>query len=320
MDLKRLAVSRSRGQAASSTAGAPRRQRRVAGKRGRARDLALAAARLGLSPWQLALLGARVTVSCLLLPWRLALSGAYVIGWLAPRGLARLLARNPLIVFLLLCAALWLATQAHDPRGGVVGRLDPIARALRLSAPVPNPCAGSAAAAQPDLCDDRGRRAVAANPDGQILHTPSVSVHAIWQALQAAGSPLAEEATRRDGRTYAEYIWDAGRVSGVDPAIFMGMFNVESKYGRNGVARVTHSPGNMRALNGQSSVEGYAAYPDWFAGIDATYALLRSYALHGAPTIDSAIPVWAPAYDHNDPNAYIAIIKDTMSRIAALNG
>lgn len=257
----------------------------------------------------------------LALAWRRALLGVYVIGWLGPRYLARLLARNPLIAVLVLCAAIWLVAQQRTPFGGTAPNLDPIAHALGLSAPAPGPCAGANAAAhQPDLCADRGRRAVAANPAGQLLHAPSVSVRAIWQALQAAGSPLADEGPRRAGRTYAEYIWDAGRVSGVDPAIFMGMFNVESRYGQSGVARYTHSPGNMRATGGQENVEGYASYPDWFAGIDATYLLLRSYAVHGAPTVDTAIPIWAPAYDHNDPTAYVAIIKDTMTRIAALGG
>lgn len=232
-----------------------------------------------------------------------ALLGVYAVGWLGPRVLARTLARRKLVAFMLLCVIVWLI---YHP-------------ATRT--PLPAGCPGSATPAQqPGLCYDPTRRAVAANPDGQILHPPSVGVRAIWQALQAAGSPLADTTTLRDGRTYAEYIWDAGRASGVDPAVFMGMFNVESRYGSSGVARYTHSPGNMRAKDGEASVEGYASYPDWFAGIDATYALLREYALNGAPTVDAAIPVWAPASDHNDLAAYIAAVKETMARIATPNG
>lgn len=230
-----------------------------------------------------------------------ALLGGYVVGWLGPRVLARTLARRRLAAFVLLCVIVWLIYHpaTRTPPAG---------------------CPGSATPAQQaGLCDDPIRRAFAANPGGQILHPPSVGVRAIWQALQAAGSPLADTSIERDGRTYAQYIWDAGRASGVDPAVFMGMFNVESGYGSSGVARYTHSPGNMRAKDGEASVEGYAFYPDWFAGIDATYALLREYALNGAPTVDAAIPVWAPASDHNDPAAYIAAVKETMARIAAPN-
>lgn len=173
----------------------------------------------------------------------------------------------------------------------------------------------------PAICTDAQRQAVAPNPDGRVLHAPSVSVQAIWRALREAGSPLDDDSARRNGRGYAAYIWDAGRAWGVDPAILMGMFNAESNYGRRGVARLTHSPGNMRATTpAQPNVEGYASYPDWFAGIDATYALLHQYAAQGATTIDAAIPIWAPSSDHNDPAAYITIIQDTMESIAAGNG
>lgn len=247
---------------------------------------------------------------------------AYALTALIVRSLARALAGNRLLLILLLCGAVWLA---HNPGSALRGLLDagaPIARLLGLGESPSGSC-------QPDqvrpcgdhvIYDDRVRHAVAPNPNGEIVHVPSIGVRAIWQALWEAGSPLADDTPRRDGRTYAQYIWDAGRASGVDPAVFMGVFNVESKYGREGVARYTYSPGNIRAVGGQASFQGYASYPDWFAGIDATYALLRSYVERGLPTVETAIPVWAPSSDHNDPLLYIALIKNTMASLAAPTG
>lgn len=223
---------------------------------------------------------------------------------------------------LLLAWMLGLHTVVGDIQRGVAGLIGSITTAT-APPPVPRPIDPCAlpGAPPPVACADKTRPAIAPNPQGEILHAPSVSVRAIWLTLLQGGSPLADDTARRGGRTYAQYIWDAGRASGVDPAILMGMFNVESHYGRDGVARLTHSPGNMRVSQpGQPAIQGYASYPDWFAGIDATDALLRRYAGAGMATVDAAIPTWAPSSDHNDTAAYIVIVHDTMAAIAALNG
>jgi len=163
---------------------------------------------------------------------------------------------------------------------------------------------------------DAHRLALAANLDGAIMHAPSVSVAAIRAALQAAGSP-ALDAAYADHKDAAEYIWDSGRVLGVDPAVVMAIFQHESAFGTRGMARQTQSVGNIRPLPGQPQLNGYRLYASWQQGIDDCYRLLRSYAANGAGTIPQAIPVWAPPSDNNDDSAYIASVLDTMSALYA---
>lgn len=146
------------------------------------------------------------------------------------------------------------------------------------------------------------------------MHVPSVSVAAIRSALAAAGSP-ALGASYADGKDAAEYIWDAGRVLGVDPAVVMAIFHHESVFGTQGMARLTNSVGNIRPLAGQPSLDGYRLYRSWQEGVDDCYRLLRSYAQHGAATVPQAIPVWAPPSDNNDDSAYISSVLSTMGSL-----
>ena len=166
------------------------------------------------------------------------------------------------------------------------------------------------------IIGDAARKALAPNPLGLIVHAPSVSVGAIRAALQAAGSPILQ-ATYADHKDAAEYVWDSGRVLGVDPAVVMAIFHHESVYGTRGMAVLTHSVGNIRPLLGQPSLDGYRYYSSWEQGIDDCFRLLISYARHGAGTIPQAIPVWAPPSDNNDDGAYIASVLQTMGDLYA---
>jgi len=169
------------------------------------------------------------------------------------------------------------------------------------------------------LIGDRARAALAPNPGGDLMHTPSVSVTAIRDALQSAGSPLLS-ATFADQKDAAEYIWDEGRVLGVDPAVLMGIFQHESGLGTQGMARQTNSIGNIRPVGNQPQLAGYRLYSSWQEGIDDCYRLLRSYVRGGATTVAATIPVWAPPSDNNDDGAYISSVLDTMGSLAANSG
>lgn len=161
---------------------------------------------------------------------------------------------------------------------------------------------------------DAARGALASNPQGLIMHVPSVSVTAIRSALRDAGSP-ALDAGYADHKDAAEYIWDAGRVLGIDPAVLIAIFHHESVFGTQGMARLTNSVGNIRPLPGQPSLDGYRLYRSWEEGIDDCYRLLREYADNGATTVSQAIPVWAPPADNNDDSAYVASVMDTMGAL-----
>lgn len=163
---------------------------------------------------------------------------------------------------------------------------------------------------------DRQRTAMSSNPEGLIRHEPSVSVAAIRAALRDAGSPMLS-AGFADHKDAAEYIWDAGRVLGIDPAVLMAIFRYESMFGTRGVARLTDSVGNIRPLAGQPTLGGYRLYRSWQDGIDDCYRLLRQYVHFGADTVPLAVPVWAPASDNNDPGAYVTAVLDIMSTLYA---
>jgi hypothetical protein len=161
---------------------------------------------------------------------------------------------------------------------------------------------------------DDQRTALSPNIDGQILHAPSVSVAEIRAALNAVQSPILST-SYADNKDAAEYIWDAGRVLGVDPAVLLAIFRYESAFGTRGVARITQSVGNIRPLAGQPSYQGYRSYGSWQEGIDDCYRLLLQYARQGATTVGDAIPTWAPADDNNDPAAYVAGVMQIMTEL-----
>lgn len=176
----------------------------------------------------------------------------------------------------------------------------------------------------PGPCGDRYRTMKQSNDTGSILAPPSTSVQAIWRALWAMGSPLADNDLRfqtdQGTKTPAEYIYDSGLATGVDPAVVVGFCYVESHCGRLGLAAITHSLGNERpSANLQPVIatgDGFYAYhATWFAGIDAIYRLLLSYAHHGLMTVSAAVPVWAPPSDNNTPDAYTAGVLGEMQRL-----
>jgi len=146
-------------------------------------------------------------------------------------------------------------------------------------------------------------------------------VRTVWHALWAAGSPLADNGPRNNGKTYAEYIWDEGKATGIDPAIVMGIFRQESSYGTQGMAVLTHSLGNMRPMHPGAQLCGgdgcYQYEPNWFRGIDDIYRLLRRYVARGYATADQLIPTWAPPGDFNDDAIYSFSVHQTMHALNA---
>jgi len=194
-------------------------------------------------------------------------------------------------------------------------------RSLRAVAPLQACRPDASGVPQPGPCGDTWRYAVAANPNGRVVAPPSASVAAIWQALSAQGSPLADNTPRRDGRTYAEYLWDEGKRRGIDPGMVMGFFNAESNYGIKGIAIRTHDLANERPVPGhpvRCSNDGCYVYDDtWFDGIDRIYGLLADYARRGMDTADRAIPTWAPSTDHNDDAIYSRNVRATMQALTA---
>ncbi len=137
---------------------------------------------------------------------------------------------------------------------------------------------------------------------GPVSGSPSITVAQLRGILARYGSPALED---------AQVFYDLGVARGIDPAYCVAFFIMESAAGTQGVARTTHSIGNIRALSGQSSFEGYRQYADWREGIADWYRLIDELYIRdlGLTTVDAIVPVYAPRSDNNDPEAYIATVK-----------
>lgn len=135
-----------------------------------------------------------------------------------------------------------------------------------------------------------------------VSGAPSVDVALIRRVLQRYNSPAVDQ---------AQAFYDLGVARGIDPAYCLAFFIVESAAGTQGVARTTYSVGNIRALSGQPSFEGYRRYDTWRDGIADWYRLIDELYVRelGLTTIDTIVPVYAPSEDSNDPQAYILTVK-----------
>jgi hypothetical protein len=135
-----------------------------------------------------------------------------------------------------------------------------------------------------------------------VVGAPSIDVALIRRVLQRYNSPAITE---------AQAFYDLGVARGIDPAYCLAFFIVESAAGTQGVARTTYSVGNIRALSGQPSFEGYRRYDTWRDGIADWYRLIDELYIRelGLNTVDAIVPVYAPSADSNDPAAYILTVK-----------
>ena len=109
-------------------------------------------------------------------------------------------------------------------------------------------------------------------------------------------------------------MYDQGLKYGIDPAYALAFFMEESTFGTRGIARVTHSLGNIRATPGYRSYHGYRSYNTWTEGIDDWYRLIDQLYIKrwGLTTVDQIIPIYAPYRDHNNEAAYIHNVKQAV--------
>jgi hypothetical protein len=134
---------------------------------------------------------------------------------------------------------------------------------------------------------------------------PSLSVDFINSVLDHYHSPAAGK---------GQALYDYGIKYGIDPAYALAFFMHESSFGTTGVAKVTHSLGNIRASKGYQQFEGYRKYKTWEEGFEDWYKLivLQYVAQWKLTTVDAIVPVYAPSSDHNDVTAYIQTVKNAV--------
>jgi hypothetical protein len=140
-----------------------------------------------------------------------------------------------------------------------------------------------------------------------VMSKPTISASAINRVLALHHSPAA-------GTGVA--LFSYGVQYGIDPAYALAFFHHESRYGTTGVARFTHSLGNIRCSAGYQCLQGFRAYVSWQAGYLDWYRLIRDtyVARWGLTTPATILPVYAPESRHNDVQAYIDAVASDVSR------
>ena len=111
-------------------------------------------------------------------------------------------------------------------------------------------------------------------------------------------------------------MYQEGVKYGIDPVYALAFFHHESTFGLAGVARVTHSIGNIRCTQGYACDPsgGYRAYPSYAVAVQDWYALIASvYLAHGLNTVEKIIPVYAPNADNNNESSYIANVNNDVA-------
>lgn len=138
-----------------------------------------------------------------------------------------------------------------------------------------------------------------------IVGAPSISASFIRKVLTVYNSPAADA---------SQALYDEGVSYQIDPVFALAFFLYESSFGSAGVARFTHSLGNIICTAGYPSCAGrFRWYPSWQAGFDDWYRLLsKEYIPAGRVSVDQIIPVYAPSSE-NDVHLYVCQIKLAVS-------
>jgi hypothetical protein len=149
---------------------------------------------------------------------------------------------------------------------------------------------------------------------------PRIGLLAFKASLDVALSPA---------RFEAEQIYNIIVAQKVDPAFLLAIFRHESMLGLSGLAVANKNPGNTRSsLTGTGivvdTVKGkFVRYPTWTAGFeDLAVRLTAPYYVYWRKklvTIGQIIPVFAPEFDGNDPEAYIGNVVKLMNSWVSSN-
>lgn len=135
---------------------------------------------------------------------------------------------------------------------------------------------------------------------------PTISANFINTVLDYYHSPAAGK---------GQALYDDGVAYDIDPAYALAFFMQESTLGTEGVAKITHSLGNIRATQGYPQYDGYRKYATWEDGFENWYKLISQQYINAwrLKTIDQIIPVYAPNSDNNNEQQYIAAVKSMVN-------
>src|ERR1700681_1211244 len=126
-----------------------------------------------------------------------------------------------------------------------------------------------------------------------VIGGPSLSASFVDRVLTAYGSPAVGL-----GRAL---VADSQRFH-IDDVYALAFFLHESSLGTTGVARFTRSLGNIICSGYPTCLQGFRLYASWQVGAWDWFRLLASeYLPHGLTTVQTIVPVYAPASDGNNP-------------------
>ncbi len=163
--------------------------------------------------------------------------------------------------------------------------------------------------AQPTHTHHRSKpdvRVLAAAQGHDVRGGPSLAAAFVDQVLAAAHSPA---------QGTGQALYDLSQQYSIDDAYALAFFQHESAFGTTGIARLTHSLGNIRCSAGYRCIDGYRAYSSWAQGYADWYHLIRTLYIGTwhLTSVEQIIPVYAPASDGNDVAGYIAAVEDAVS-------
>ncbi len=135
-----------------------------------------------------------------------------------------------------------------------------------------------------------------------LASAPTITSEFIDKVLDYYNSPATGK---------GQALYDFGVKYQIDPSYALAFFMHESSFGTRGVARVTHSLGNIRATEGYTSYQGYRSYDTWEAGFEDWYRLIRNQYMDQwqLATVSQIIPRYAPSADNNNEDEYINSVE-----------
>src|SRR5205085_7256872 len=142
-------------------------------------------------------------------------------------------------------------------------------------------------------------------PSSSVIGGPSLSSSFVDRVLATYGSP----AVGLGRALYAD-----SQQFHIDNVYALAFFLHESVFGTMGMAHYTRSLGNLRCSGYVTCLEGYRSYASWQTGAWDWFRLIKQeYLPRGLSTVQTIVPVYAPASDHNDVGAYIAAVLHAAS-------
>jgi len=133
--------------------------------------------------------------------------------------------------------------------------------------------------------------------DMSVTTGPTITPQKIDEVLQQYHSPAY-------GRVSGQEVYDKSLQHGINPAVSLAFYVLESSAGTRGKGGRNNSWGNIR---GGDARDGYKSYDNIHASLDHFLNLLSGsgYVGQGRTTLGSILPKYAPSADGNNPARYM---------------